>query len=150
MNHLPPCPEHQSPPAQGNRPWWHWQRELVSPSPPYWGEECGKMFPNTSLESGNCHQLKSCASGPTCHPAPALPSGLALHSLILLETMGQNPASSPLWSLPPCPPTDMLAEVQPSCARAWRGLSERFTKEGLEKEKPLKTVTSPGYALKGR
>lgn len=63
--------------------------------------------------------------------------------------MGQNSASSPLYSVMGTSlPVEMLAEVEPGCARPMGGLSGRFTKEGLEKEKPLKQSPARSMLLK--
>lgn len=61
--------------------------------------------------------------------------------------MGQLP-NMVSWSLPSSLPTDMLAEVEPSHAQLMWELSRRFTRKGLEKEKPLKIVTCPVCAIK--
>lgn len=85
-------------------------------------------------------------------PAPALPSGLAFYSLVLLKIMGANSAVSPSWHhgvFHLLFPQSSLAEGGPSHAWLLEGLSRRFMKEGSEKEKPLKIFTCPVYAIKG-
>ena len=148
MNHSPPRTEHHGPSAQ----------ELsvaASPRSAWWGGSLSSWLdvPNTPLQrvgEGTC-QLEEAHQGPG-----ATSSCSNLRFGILFSHSAQDyrpePSQRPitvLRALPTSLPVDTLAEAEPSRAQLTSGFSRRVTKEGLEKEKPLKIVTCPVYAIKG-
>lgn len=151
MNHSPPHTEHHSSVCSGNQSaaasaegaqlpgLFSVRREILS---------SGLDIPKRSAPGwGLLPTGRGRASRPGCHPAPA---DLPFYSLILLKvSWARTQPAPPLYSVMGTSlPVEMLAEVEPGCARPKGGLSGKFTKEGLEKEKPLKQSPARSMLLK--